>query len=106
VKREVFPEFTQRRPASNRREARLPASILADVRAGALAWRKSRLTELSLHGFKLSWLPNATVGRSVTVRMPGIEPLRATIRHIDRDGVGCEFERPLSPYVLEHLARR
>jgi hypothetical protein len=34
-----------------------------------------------------------------------MEPLLAYVRWRDNTGMGCEFARPISTYVLDHIAR-
>ena len=78
---------------------------VADIKAGSGAWKRARLTDLSVTGFKIAWFPNAKAGQTVLIRIPGVEALTAFIRRAAPEGIGCEFERPLSTYVLDHLAR-
>ena len=63
------------------------------------------MVDLSRSGFRIGWLPGGEVGRPLWVRIPGIEARPATIRWRDLGGVGCQFERPLSAAVVEHLSR-
>ena len=105
MRHEIFPREDQRQPSIGRAEERLPFDVVTDVKVGCGAWRKARLTDVSVHGFKIAWLPNAQPGQSLMIRIPAIEPLPASIRRSGTTGVGCEFTRPLSVYVLEHLAR-
>lgn len=105
MRHEVFPLEGKLQPFHQRRDERLPFDVVTDIRISGRAWQKARLTDLSVRGFRIARLPNANVGQSITIRIRGIEPLRAFIRRNDANGVGCEFARPLSVYVLDHLAR-
>ena len=84
----------------------MPIEVIAEVKVGFGAWQKSRLTDVSLSGFRIGWLPNGGQGAEVRIRIPGLEPLTAHVRWKDTTGMGCEFTRPLSVYVLEHIARQ
>ena len=85
---------------------RVAIEIIAEVKVGFGPWQKSRLNDLSLTGFRIGWLPNGGHGAEVRIRIPGLEPLTALVRWKDVTGMGCEFTRPLSVYVLDHIARR
>ena len=99
-----FPEG--RRESVHARQAeRVHLQILADVKAGSGAWKRAQLTDISATGFRIAWFPNANAGQTVIVRIPGIEGLTAFIRRAGVEGIGCEFEHSLSPYVFEHIAR-
>ena len=104
MRHELFPPIVQRKPLTERREQRLPFDLVAEIKLDTSGWRRASLTDMSVRGFKIAWFPNAKVGRSVMIRIPGIEPLPGIIRRAGPEGVGCEFVRPLSTYVLDHLA--
>lgn len=106
MRNELFPPSSERQPLLERQAARVPIEVLADVKAGSGAWKRARLTDLSVTGFKIAWFPNAKAGQTVMIRIPGVEGLTAFIRRAATEGIGCEFERPLSTYVLEHLAQQ
>ena len=106
MRHEFFPLEGKLQPFYRRRDERVPFDVVTDIRISGRAWQKARLTDLSVHGFRIASLLNGQVGHSVTIRIRGIEPLRAVIRRNDASGVGCEFARPLSIYVLKHLARQ
>lgn len=106
MRREVFPPEGKRVPLARRSANRLPFALLAHVRVGAGAWTRATLTELSTGGFRLGWYRHEVrVGQTVMIRIPGLQLLVATVRHCGAEGIGCEFARPLSDYVVEHLAR-
>ena len=104
MRHELFPPVGQRQPLAERRDERLSFDLMAELKTDTSGWRRARVTDMSVRGFKIAWFPNAIVGRSVMIRIPGIEPLPAIIRRAGAEGVGCEFVRPLSTYVLDHLA--
>ena len=93
-------------PEGRRQSPRLPVTLHCALRIGSGAWKAGRVVDLSAHGFRLSWVPQCAIGRQLWVRLPGIEPMAATVRWKDNAGVGCQFARPLHPVVLDHLARR
>jgi hypothetical protein len=97
---------SQRSAARLRRDPRLPVALTCQLRIGTGPWRPATLVDMSRWGFRIAWLPSSAVGRSLWVRIPGLEAMPATIRWRDLGGVGCKFERPLSEIVIEHLARK
>ncbi|HYD23380.1 MAG TPA: PilZ domain-containing protein [Croceibacterium sp.] len=106
MKHQTFPPENARTAADPRREdARAEVGIFADVRVGYGEWQKARLSDVSATGFRVAWLPRAAEGNAVAIRLPGLEPLKAIVRWKDGNAVGCQFERPLSVYVFEHLVR-
>ena len=106
VKHERFPAQRECASAELRGGDRVHLEIIAEVKVGFGAWQKSRLNDVSLSGFRIGWLPNGGHGTDVRIRIPGLEPLTALVRWKDSTGMGCEFTRPLSVYVLEHIARQ
>jgi hypothetical protein len=105
MRHEFFPLEGKLRPFYQKRDERLPFHVVVDIKVSGRGWHETKLTNLSVRGFRTARWLNGKVGQSVTIRIPGIEPLRALIRRYDASGVGCEFVRPLSVYVLDYLAR-
>ena len=105
MRHEIFPPAGNRQPLFERQAERVHIEVVADVKAGSGAWKRARLTDISVTGFKIAWFPNAKTGQTVMIRIPGVEALTAFIRRAAVEGIGCEFERPLSTYVLAHLAQ-
>ena len=95
-----------RSAAKLRRDPRSPVALTCQLRIGSGPWRPATLVDLSCSGFRIAWLPSGGVGRPLWVRIPGLEAKPATIRWRDLGGVGCQFDRPLSSEVVEHLSRK
>jgi hypothetical protein len=106
VRHELFPSEGNRQPLFGRQAPRSHLEVMADVKAGSGSWKRSLLSDISVSGFKIGWFPNAKAGQTVLIRIPGVEPLTAFIRRAAVEGIGCEFERPISAYVLDHLVRQ
>lgn len=106
MKHEAFPPEDERAAADARRDdARAEVTIVADLRIGFGEWQKVRLTNVSPTGFRIGWLARGGDGTAISIRLPGIEPLKAEVRWKSGNEMGCEFLRPLSIYVFEHLVR-
>ena len=95
-----------RSAARLRSHPRLPVAMTCQLRIGSGPWRPASMVDLSRTGFRIAWLPSGAVGRSLWVRIPGLEAMPATIRWRDLGGVGCQFERPLGVEVTEFLSRQ
>lgn len=106
MRHETFPSVSVRRLLNLRQAERLPFDVIADVKIGHGKWQRARISDISARGFRIVWFPSASAGQSVLIRIPGLEPLAATTRWVSVGGIGCEFQRPLSIYILEHLAKR
>lgn len=86
--------------------ARAEVTLLCELRQGTAAWRMVRLDDISQHGFRIAWLPEFALDRVLKVRIPGLQPLSASIRwHKDRT-LGCAFETPLHIAVFEHIVNQ
>ena len=106
VKHQTFPsENARTAPDPRREDARAEVGIIAEVKVGFGNWQKARLTDMSVTGFRIGWMPKACAGNSVTIRLPTMAPLQATVRWKDGNAIGCQFNRALSVYVFEHLLR-
>ena len=104
--REAIPLDRDPRAAARlRRDPRAAIALTCQLRIGSSPWRPATLVDMSRTGFRIAWLPSGAAGRPLWVRIPGLEAMPATIRWRDLGGVGCQFERPLSDVVLEHLSR-
>lgn len=104
---EAIPLDRSRRSAALlRRDPRTPVALTCRLRIGSGPWRPANLVDLSRSGFRIAWLPSGSVGRSLWVRIPGLEAMPARIRWRDLGGVGCQFDRPLGIAVVEHFSRK
>jgi len=89
-----------------RRYERTMVALTCHLRVGGGTWRPASLVDLSCSGFRIAWMPSCGPGKPLWVRIPGLEAMPAKIRWQDLGGVGCQFDRPLSPAVVEHLTRK
>ena len=81
-------------------------AITCQLRIDGGGWRAGSLVDLSCSGVRIAWLPTCGIGKSIWVKIPGLEAMLAKIRWRDLGGVGCEFDRPLNPIIVEHLLAR
>lgn len=84
---------------------RIRLSLMGELRWGTNPWGRVMLEDLSTGGFRAQWRPMCPVGTAVSVKLAGLSPLRATLRWKNNDYIGCEFDNPLYPPLVDHLAR-
>lgn len=80
-------------------------SLCCEVRQGTRPWKKVLLEDLSVTGFRVSWLPGISRHQPLRIRIPGMQVLSAEIRWQEGDSIGCQFTSPLYVAVFEHLVR-
>jgi hypothetical protein len=88
-----------------RQDPRALIALAGQIRIGSGPWRVASIVDISRSGFRIAWLPNASIGKHIWVRLPKFEAMPAVIRWRDHAGVGCQFTRPLHPTTVEHLQR-
>lgn len=89
----------------DRDRIRRELTLRCEVRLGSGSWTKIDLINLTHSGFQMEWLPNCRPDSKVWIRMPGLQPLSATVRWRNNSGIGCEFSAPLYEPIFEHLVR-
>jgi len=65
-----------------------------------------QIMDLSTHGFRAATHLNLDVGTDVWLRLPGLEASHAKVAWQKGFMVGCAFERPLHPAVLDMIVRK
>jgi len=94
-------------PAPNGRAAeRVPLELGAGLRQRGASGVSVQVMDLSTHGFRAATHLELPVGADVWLRLPGLEPYHATVAWSKGHFIGCAFERPLHPAVVEMIARK
>lgn len=62
-----------------------------------------QILDLSTHGFRAATHLELSAGSDVWLRLPGLEPYQARVVWTKGFLIGCAFERPLHPAVLEMI---
>ena len=78
-------------------------TLLCEVRQGFAPWKLVRLEDISQSGFRIAWLPDASHGKPLRIRIPGLQMLSAHIRWQRGKSVGCAFTEQLHVAVFEHI---
>jgi len=66
----------------------------------------TQVRDLSATGCKVELVESVTVRDPVVARLPGLEPLGATVIWSDERCAGLQFNRPIHPAVFEMLLDR
>ena len=89
-------------PCSNGRQAeRTHVEMGAGLRQRGASGVTIRIVDLSTHGFRASTHLDLQIGSDVWLKLPGLEALHAKVAWTSAHFVGCAFERPLHPAVLQ-----
>jgi len=75
------------------------------VRRKGESWFRSRITDMSLDGFRLLSFVKLQIGMEIWVMFPGFEGRRAKVVWIADHEAGCAFENPLHPAIFDHIIR-
>lgn len=77
--------------------------IAVKVRRPGETWFTSRITDVSVSGFRLQSFMKLTIGSDLWIMLPGFEGRRARVLWTRGPESGCAFERPLHPAILDHI---
>ena len=92
--------------ASPRVAERTHCEIGAGLRQRGASGVTVQILDLSTHGFRASTHLDLEKGADVWLKLPGLEALHARVAWMNGYLVGCEFQRPLHPAVLQMMVRR
>lgn len=85
---------------------RVPIEMGAGLRQRGASGVSVQIMDLSTHGFRAATHLALEVGTDVWLRLPGLEASHAKVAWQKGYMVGCAFERPLHPAVLEMIVRK
>lgn len=99
---------TDDRPASQtgRKSERVALELDAALRQRGGSGVSVHIVDLSVDGFRASTHLDLPPGADVWLRLPGLEPYQAKVAWSKGQFVGCKFERPLHPAVLDMIVGR
>jgi hypothetical protein len=100
-------EFPPPRPRDlepqDRVSKRVPVELGAGLRQRGAHGVSVQILDLSTHGFRASTHLVLHEGSDVWLRLPGLEASQAKVVWVKGYIIGCAFERPLHPAVLEMI---
>src|SRR3954466_73963 len=85
---------------------RVPIEVSAGLRQRGAAGVSVQVMDLSTHGFRAATPLELAEGAAVWRRLPGLEPCPAVVAWAKGAYIGCRFERPLHPAVLDMIIRK
>ena len=68
-------------------------------------WFTSRVTDLSVTGFRLQSFVKLSTGMELWVMLPGFEGRKSRVLWSRGHEAGCAFDRPLHQAIFEHIVR-
>ena len=89
-----------------RKSERIAVEVGAGLRQRGASGVSVRVLDLSAEGFRASTHLELNNGVDVWLRLPGLEPLHATVAWSAGHFIGCAFERPLHPAVVDMIVRQ
>jgi len=89
----------------SRLQARQTVLIGVRVRRKGESWFKSRITDMSLTGFRLLSFVKLHIGMEVWVMFPGFEGRKSFVTWVSDHEAGCEFETAMHPAIFDHIVR-
>ena len=101
----VAPDAGEEAPKSRASE-RVAIEIGAGLRQRGASGVSVLIMDLSTHGFRASTHLELERGADVWLRLPGLESCHATVVWTKGQYIGCAFERPLHPAVLDMIVRK
>lgn len=86
-----------------RKSRRVAVDMSAALRQRGASGVSVQVVDLSSHGFRAATHLELPMGSDVWLRLPGLEPYHATVAWQEGHMIGCAFERPLHPAVLDMI---
>lgn len=100
---------TAPRPApglTSRKAERVTLEMGAGLRQRGGTGVAIQIMDLSVDGFRATTHLSLAKGADVWLRLPGLEPYQARVMWAKGSFVGCAFERPLHPAVLDMIVNK
>lgn len=100
---------TDLRPAqdlTSRKSERVKLELGAGLRQRGGTGVAIQILDLSTDGFRATTHLQLEKGSDVWLRLPGLEPYHAKVMWSKGAFIGCAFERPLHPAVLDMIVRK
>ena len=91
---------------NGRKAERTGVEIDAGLRQRGASGVTVHILDLSTHGFRASTHLDLQPGSDVWLKLPGLEALHAKVAWANTHFIGCAFERPLHPAVLQMMVRK
>jgi hypothetical protein len=93
-------------PLTSRKSRRVTLEMGAGLRQRGGTGVSIQIVDLSVDGFRASTHLQLAKGTDVWLRLPGLEPYQAKVMWTKGIFIGCAFERPLHPAVLDMVVKK
>lgn len=103
---ELTTEIRPTTRRASRKSERVALEIGAGLRQRGGTGVGIQIMDLSTDGFRATTHLQLEKGTDVWLRLPGLEPYQAKVMWAKGSFVGCAFERPLHPAVLEMIVKK
>ena len=103
---ELTTEARPKEKKADRKSQRVSLELGAGLRQRGGTGVGIQIVDLSVDGFRASTHLQLEKGSDVWLRLPGLEPYHAKVMWSKGNFIGCAFERPLHPAVLEMIVRK
>ena len=91
--------------AYDRTDMRQNVQITVKLRRPGESWFSSRISDLSVTGFRLQTFVKLQEGMDLWIMLPEFEGRRAEVMWVRDHEAGCNFERPLHPAIFDHIVK-
>ena len=98
--------FDSPKPLKPRSAQRVQVEFGAGLRQRGASGITVQIMDLSTTGFRVATHLILEAGTDVWLRLPGLEPCHAKVAWSKGHFVGCAFERPLHPAVLDMVVKK
>ena len=103
---DITGELATAADSNCRKAERTGVDIGAGLRQRGASVVTVQILDLSTHGLRASTPLDLQPGADVWLKLPGLEPLHAKVAWSNGHFIGCAFERPLHPAVLQMMVNR
>jgi hypothetical protein len=103
---DIKGEIATSASANGRKAERTGVEIGAGLRQRGASGVTVQILDLSTHGFRASTHLDLQPGADVWLKLPGLEALHAKVAWSNAHYIGCAFERPLHPAVLQMMVQK
>jgi len=103
---ELTTDLRKPQELTSRKSERVTLEMGAGLRQRGGTGVAVQIVDLSTDGFRASTHLQMAKGTDVWLRLPGLEPYQARVMWAKGNFIGCAFERPLHPAVLDMIVNK
>jgi hypothetical protein len=103
---ELTTDLRKPQELTSRKSRRVTLEMGAGLRQRGGTGVTIQIVDLSTDGFRASTHLQLAKGTDVWLRLPGLEPYQARVMWAKGNFIGCAFDRPLHPAVLDMVVNK